>query len=196
MGISSKSITGWWQLKYFLCSSRSLGKWSNIDDLRIFFKWVGEKPQPPTRYIYICITQLFEGILKYFGPKKKRNPNTFANLPSDTLQLLEGNESARGNHLAFRGTGSHDSPGGPQEVANLGREMGPRRFQGKYRWNIMIYLYYIYIIVCPDGYITLLLMSWLSVKHISNIHHTKHKRWMQLLLLNLSRPSVTSNVVK
>ena len=65
----------------------------------------------------------YKGILKKFRPQK-RTP-TFANLPSDTLPLLQGDESARGNHLAFRGTDSHDSPGGPQEVANL-----PENFRG------------------------------------------------------------------
>ena len=31
--------SGWWQLKDFLCSSLTLGKWSNLTG--IFFKWVG-----------------------------------------------------------------------------------------------------------------------------------------------------------
>ena len=38
------SSSGWWQLKHFLFSSRSLGKiFTHFDD-EIFFKWVGEKP--------------------------------------------------------------------------------------------------------------------------------------------------------
>ncbi len=39
------TMTGWWQLKYFLFSSRSLGKWSNLTG--IFFRRV---VQPPTRF--------------------------------------------------------------------------------------------------------------------------------------------------
>ena len=32
-------MSGWWQLKHFLCSPRTLGQWSNLTS--IFFRWVG-----------------------------------------------------------------------------------------------------------------------------------------------------------
>ena len=43
--------TGWWQLKYFLFSSRFLGEWSNLTDAHIFqMGWL----KPPTKQRSIC----------------------------------------------------------------------------------------------------------------------------------------------
>ena len=58
--IRDKYISGWWQLKDFLFSPRSLEKWSNLTS--IFFKWV-----ETTNQIYIFVDHVMAArILTYF----------------------------------------------------------------------------------------------------------------------------------
>ena len=64
----------WWQLKYFSCSPRSLGKWSNLTS--IFFRWV---VQPPTSRD-VCLEYFFRELYQkpwWMSPCRKHHVGSF-----------------------------------------------------------------------------------------------------------------------
>ena len=74
------SVSGWWQLKYFLCLPRNLGKWWNDPILLVFFKGVGWNHQlvhfgffSPIMVEILCF---FSPLSQEFPCKKQRRHTT------------------------------------------------------------------------------------------------------------------------
>ena len=99
-------MSGWWQLKDFLFSPRSLEKWSNLTS--IFFKWV-----ETTNQIYIFVDHVMAvRILTYFW---RLFPTSTASLPTveavcRAMAFAENNNITQKQILAGAYVGMDFSP--------------------------------------------------------------------------------------